>query len=85
MNDLYYIDHSLMNNCTSLSNIVLLYLQKLPKVNRDLAQRLMDEDEAQKANPKKREVNIFLLTVIGCEPDPPENCHFFKNFQMTIV
>ncbi|XP_005100498.1 nucleolar protein 10 [Aplysia californica] len=38
-------------------------LKKLPNVNRELAQKLMEEDEAQKANPRKREnkaVNSIL-------------------------
>ncbi|KAK3777638.1 hypothetical protein RRG08_021752 [Elysia crispata] len=30
-------------------------LQKLPSVNRELAKKLMDEEEARKANPRKRE------------------------------
>ncbi|RUS69583.1 hypothetical protein EGW08_022653 [Elysia chlorotica] len=30
-------------------------LQKLPSVNRDLAKKLIDEEEARKANPRKRE------------------------------
>ncbi|XP_059163075.1 nucleolar protein 10-like [Physella acuta] len=38
-------------------------LKKLPSVNRDLAQKLMEEDEAQKSNPKKR-VNKAVTSIL---------------------